>query len=181
MRRMKYGLPLWFILACLECDGQPGVVQPGFTCTANAGNPVIVRVEGITELVGDLLLQCTGGQPTPAGQPVPASNIRLTLNTNITSRILGSSGYSDALLLLDDPYPAPGTQVPSTIVPPNSSPLQNFCPSPFGCQVLGTGGVSNPYFTQPNIYPARQTATNQVEWDGVPIDAPGTNNIRTIR
>src|ERR1700694_5866890 len=58
-----------------------------FTCIANAGTPVIVRVEGITELVGDLLLQCTGGAPTPSGQQVPVANIQLTLNTNITSRI----------------------------------------------------------------------------------------------
>src|SRR5439155_6362583 len=83
--------------------GQPGQ-QPAFTCTANAGAPVIVRVEGITELVGDLLLQCTGGNPTPFGQPVPVTNLRLTLNTNITSRLVGS-GFIDALLLIDEPYP----------------------------------------------------------------------------
>jgi hypothetical protein len=68
---------------------------------------VIVRYEGITELVGDLLLQCTGGQPTPVGQPIPAQNVTLTLNTNVTSPLLGS-GYIDALLLIDDPYPSPG-------------------------------------------------------------------------
>src|ERR1700692_3296947 len=60
-----------------------------FTCIANAGTPVIVRVEGITELVGDLLLQCTGGSPTPRGQQIPVANVQLTLNTNITSRQLG--------------------------------------------------------------------------------------------
>jgi hypothetical protein len=37
----------------------------------------------------DLLLQCTGG---PSCQQIPPSNIRLTLNTNITSRSLGGAG-----------------------------------------------------------------------------------------
>src|SRR5258706_10284718 len=76
-----------------------------FTCTANAGTPVIDRVEGITELVGDLLLQCAGGNPTPRGSLVPTTNIRLSLNTNITSRLLGGTGFIDALLLIDEPYP----------------------------------------------------------------------------
>lgn len=30
-----------------------------FTCTANGGVPPIVRAEGIAELVGDLILNCT--------------------------------------------------------------------------------------------------------------------------
>jgi len=46
-------------------NAQVGFVPSAFTCIANAGTPVIVRVEGITELVGDLLLQCYGGNPTP--------------------------------------------------------------------------------------------------------------------
>ena len=55
------------LLGAGTANAQPGLQQAGFTCTANAGTPVIVRVEGITELVGDLLLQCVGGQPTPKG------------------------------------------------------------------------------------------------------------------
>ncbi len=35
-----------------------------FVCQATAGNPNIVRAEGVTELVGDLVLNCTGGSPT---------------------------------------------------------------------------------------------------------------------
>src|SRR5450759_839630 len=116
---------------------QQPVIQQAFSCTANAGTPVIVRVEGITELVGDLLLQCTGGNPTLYGNPVATTNLRLTLNTNITSRLLGS-GFIDALLLIDDPYPItsqgppqtaathPGTgdaNVPSIFAAPNIPPF----------------------------------------------------------
>lgn len=66
-----------------------------FTCAANAGTPVIVRVEGIAEVVGDLLLQCTDGNPTTAGRQVPVTRIKLSLNTNITGLLLGS-GFSEA-------------------------------------------------------------------------------------
>ena len=38
-------------------------------CTANAGVPPIVRVEGTAEPVGDFTLVCTGGTPTLVGQP----------------------------------------------------------------------------------------------------------------
>ena len=97
-------------LALLVAIGTPAMAQPGasngFSCTVQSGTPVIVRTEGITELLGDLLMQCTGGIPTLAGKPIPQTNITYTLNTNITSRLLGS-GFIDALLLLDEPYPAP--------------------------------------------------------------------------
>ena len=57
-----------------------------FACTANAGVPPIVRAEGIAELVGDLILNCTGGTFTPGGLPIPQSNVQIFLNTNVTSR-----------------------------------------------------------------------------------------------
>src|SRR5437588_7179323 len=99
---MKLGLAFFLIGAVSWA--QPGGNPPAFSCTANAGTPVIVRVEGITELVGDLLLQCTGGNPTPIGQPIPTSNLRLTLNTNLTSRLLNPAGGAvEAMLLLDEP------------------------------------------------------------------------------
>ena len=76
-----------------------------FQCVANAAVPTLVRSEGLTELVGDLVLNCTGGNPTPAGAPVPAVNIQIFLNTAVTSDLL-SSPWSEALLMLDEPGPA---------------------------------------------------------------------------
>jgi len=208
-----------------------------FTCVANAGTPVIDRVEGITELVGDLLLQCQGGNPTPRGQLVPTTNIRLSLNTNITSRLLGGSGFIDALLLIDDPYPndsnGTGTVTQGThpgpadavvaagiignITVPANSPFQTLCAprtqptngsgsTPASCNyLLGTyttgnpntayGGANSPYlqanqtaqnnfageYTASTIYEARQFSVSAVEWDGVPIDPPGTTGLRLVR
>src|ERR1700733_8579036 len=42
---------------------------PAFVCQGTAGNPNVVRAEGVAELVGDLVLNCTGGAPTAFGTP----------------------------------------------------------------------------------------------------------------
>lgn len=87
--------------------------QSAMQCVANAGVPPIVRSTGLTELVSDLTLNCTGGSPTPAGQTIPQFNITLLLNTNATSRLLTTTGlFTEALLIIDEPascggaYPA---------------------------------------------------------------------------
>lgn len=165
-----------------------------FTCVANAGVPPIVRAEGITELVGDLLLNCTGGTPTPAGQTIPLSNVTIFLNTNITSRIVGPvSNASEALILIDEPFPIGSTQVPANAPVPLNSPTQSYCAvsatngSLNGCGLTGTGGgvgALGPYSGaagRANIFQGLQVGANSVAWLGLPIDAPGTNAVRTIR
>ena len=59
-----------------------------------------------TELVGDITLNCTGGIPTPAGQTVPPVNITVSINTNLTSRLLAGGLWSEALLIIDEPHSA---------------------------------------------------------------------------
>src|SRR5512143_2920707 len=75
-----------------------------FQCTANAGVTPLVRAEGIAELTGDLVLNCTGN--VPAGGIT--ANIRIFLNTNVTSRLYDDSlpAPNEALLLIDNPAPA---------------------------------------------------------------------------
>ena len=73
---------------------------------ATTGVPNIIRAEGITELLGDLVLNCTGGTSTPAGQAIPLQNVQISINTNITSRIVGRPSVSEALLMIDEPFPS---------------------------------------------------------------------------
>ncbi len=74
--------------------------QSALLCSGNAGVPPTLRAEGMTELVGDVVLNCTGGNPA---QPFLA-NFQIYLNTNITSRLLSSGGgASEALILIDEP------------------------------------------------------------------------------
>jgi hypothetical protein len=175
------------VVALLFCTGTANAQfnqgQTAFTCIANAGTPVIVRVEGITELVGDLLLQCTGGAPTPRGSQIPVSNVQLTLNTNITSRLIGG-GYIDALLLLDDPYPTntnpgsvpisvltpPPNNNPGSVTIPTNSPAQRVCrsnltPIPGQCNYLtgtfdGPSGVSTAYGSANSPYYINNVVNN---------------------
>ncbi|MDQ2948685.1 MAG: hypothetical protein M3Y27_22560, partial [Acidobacteriota bacterium] len=138
----------------------------------------------------DLLLNCTGGTPTPAGQTIPLSNLTIFLNTNITSRIVGPvSGGSEAEVLIDEPFPVGTAQVPASAPVPANSPTQGYCAvsttnaSLNGCGLLGTAGgvgAQGPYKTT-NIFQGLQVSANSVAWLGLPIDAPGTNAVRTIR
>jgi hypothetical protein len=73
-----------FALA-IPAAAQTTAGQP-LQCFANAGVPPVVRAEGYTELVGDLVITCSGGNPAA---PFLA-NFQLFLNTNITSRLVAT-------------------------------------------------------------------------------------------
>jgi len=170
-------------------NAQIGLQTPAFNCTANAGNPTIVRAEGLTELVGDMLLNCNGGTPTLRGANIPLSNVTVFLNTNITSRLIGGGALSEATLMIDEPHPDPTVAVPNNtvVLPPAGSPLQFLCTingQGNACPETGTFvGVPSPspYATQPNVFSGRQNSASSVVFLGVPIDAPGTAGQRVIR
>jgi len=149
-----------------------------FSCVGNAGVPPIVRAEGLTELVGDLVLNCTGGTPTAAGAPVPQANVQIFLNTNVTSRLVADP-WSEALLMIDEP----------------SAAAQRYCSVNGGCAITGVGAAAGSdgfadgvdydetsgTGTVPNVYQGRNAGANSIVWLGVPIDPPGTNATRVIR
>jgi len=152
-------------------------------CTANAGVPPVVRAEGFTELTGDLVVTCTGGNPAAPFQ----ANIQVFLNTNITSRIVDTStGMTEALLMIDEPglprtdvNGAAGTPTPFCVSPgPASNPTlipTGSCNSTAPTQSYQSG-------TYTVFRGARQTnSENIIVWAGVPITPPGSNRTRTIR
>jgi len=110
-RRWFYALAVVALLAGFTLPVCAQVAP--FNCQQNSGVPPIVRFEGYTELVGDIILSCTGGIPTPAGLAVPPVNFQVALNTNITSRLLAANLYNEALLIMDEPHSAiqPGRQI----------------------------------------------------------------------
>ena len=72
-------------------------------CTPTAVPP-IVRSEGITERVGDIVLDCSGGAPGAVVQ----GNLTVFLNVNVTNKLLNDNS-TDALLTVDTgsgPVPA---------------------------------------------------------------------------
>jgi len=156
----------------------PGVA--GLSCSASQTVPTLADAAGLAELVGDVVLTCTGGIPTPESESIPEYTISLTLNTNITSRsLLEAPELSEALLIIDDAFPA--NPVPSGAVRGPSTPPQILC-TPLGskCVEKGSGGSPSPYQAQPNVFVAKQVSADELQWK-IPIDPPGVAQTRTIR
>jgi len=100
-------------------------------------------------------LFCDAGTTTPPGQPLPLVNVTLSLNTNITNRLLGG-GFMDALLLIDEPFPStPILPPPNGGVSSDFNPAQALCYSsataaPGSCNyLLGNGGGGYQYSSSP--------------------------------
>ncbi|HTM49070.1 MAG TPA: hypothetical protein VL285_10330 [Bryobacteraceae bacterium] len=187
------------VIAFLLGSAVTASAQPNtpFQCFANGGVSTPARSEGLTELVGDLVLNCIGGVPTAPGGTIPPVNIQVFLNTSLTSRLLTTSTsgtqYSEALLLLDEP--APGAQFPCTasttvcagfgngLGTSNAPSLVGYYGSgSIGSTVAGcafTGG--NCPGNNKNVFQAIQTASNSVTFLAVPIDPPGTSGSRVVR
>jgi sugar lactone lactonase YvrE len=159
------------------------------TCSILPSVPTQVRAEGVTEHLGDIVLACIGGIPTPAGQPIPLANIRVASSVPLTNRVF-ADGTSDALLLIDEPFP--GSPFPSgeTGILGNSGP-QVFCVANGGatngvgnCELTGTGGATNPYQGTKNVFQGIVTELPGVvylDFLGVPIDPPAPDYERVIR
>lgn len=178
------------------------VVTPGspggtLNCGTGGSNTAVtpqLRAEGMTELIGDIVIQCTGGSVTAPGAAIPTVNITVSLATNVTSRLLGSGGVtnaSEALLLIDEPGTSPPATAPAAGVGP-AAPI-TVCGSPgFGAgpggtcgQVAGTAGAGITVATTTvnaggaatgttyNAFQGLVTA-NQVTFLGVPVLPPST-------
>jgi len=206
-RRWFYALAVVALLAGFTLPVCAQVAP--FQCTQASGVPPIVRFEGYTELVGDIILNCTGGIPTPAGQTVPPVNFTIGLNTDITSRLLAANLYNEALMIIDEPHSAVNQSRPILNCGAAGAPDTGGS-GPGVCSIISNG---NPALTydgtpsiqnttacpaasatvndygcgRPNVFQGRTgTAQNPNQFNtvtflGVPIDPPGSTTNRTIR
>lgn len=166
------------------------IFQTPPSCTAQAAGTPSIRAEGVAELVGDVLLICTGGTPTALGAQLPQVNIQVfsSPSINITSRILAGGGVgnlTEALLFIDEPAPANQTICGSTPYP-YSVPMGSGQPIVAGvCGYhLGTGTGIGTYAgstDRGNAYQARTAGANSLIWQGIPFDPPGTTSARIMR
>jgi hypothetical protein len=107
------------------------------TCAANAV-PSLVRMEGLTERVGDILYNCTGIPNTTV-----TVNLLIALNTNITNRILSGNTLTGIVFTIDNgsgpqPIPAPPLLTGQNTLVYNGVPL-TF--SPLGALTLRVAGI----------------------------------------
>src|SRR5437870_5452392 len=75
-----------------------GLAQPQstpLTCATGAVNPA-VRAEGVSETLGDILLNCTGGSPGTA----MTVNLTIFLNVSVTNRV-SATNATDVSLTVD--------------------------------------------------------------------------------
>ena len=137
-------------------------------CNASSVPPQL-RSEGLTELTGDIFLVCTGGNPPGPGNPALTATITVYLNGQVTSRLLGSGGASEALLLIDDP----GSQSPSaTGVPYGETVPAVAC----GSASLGAGaGGCVEYVGSNGSTPANYAALSSSNNLGVLVSGSATS------
>jgi uncharacterized protein (TIGR03437 family) len=106
--------------------------QPSLSCFASAVPP-IVRVEGLSERLGDIVLNCTGGSPSGT----LTGNLTIFLNVNGVNRI-GSNGSLDVVLTADAGTGATPVNTPATPLGPSGVAFNglNIPLSPGGQVVL---------------------------------------------
>ena len=153
------------------------------TCIASGANPTQLRAEGLTEKTGDVLITCTGGTPTdPYPNVVPTSNIQIFLNTSLTSRLLNASTQaSEALLLVNEPQPATQKVCVVGNADCNMYGQGAIAADPYNAGTLAHDSGAPPTAQAYNIFQGQQVTTGSVTFNGVPIDAPGTNGSLILR
>lgn len=130
-RKLLPALALFALIAMLSVPASAQVGQ-AFTCVNNAGVPPTVRAEGITELVGDLVLNCSGTAGVVPAAGITA-NVQIFLNTNVTSRLVGAG--TEALLILNETTAGAATYQ-GTLAGSNSIVW-------LGVPILGAGSTSS--------------------------------------
>jgi len=185
MADFRRGITALAVLVLILGLASTASAQGPLSCFASASGTPTVRQEGLTELVGDLVLNCTGGTPTaltsPA-TPVPQVNVQVFLNTNITSRLLADP-WSETLLLIDEPGVTP---TGNAQLEPSGNP-QLVCTDASGvCSIAGNGTGINQYngtAGHPNVFQGRKAPgrDDSIVFLGIPIDPPGTQGNRIIR
>jgi hypothetical protein len=181
-RRCIYALALVALLAGLTSTAS----AQAFQCSNTTSVIPNVRGEGYAELLGDIVLDCTGGTPTPPNATVPQVNIVVQLDTSVSSKVTATQNnvqFVESLLIVDEPN--------STVNPP-ARPILNCGAANEDVTAAGagvcilTGGGSNGAAStysgaagHSNVFQGRSLGLvtgqwNQVLFASVPIDPPGT-------
>jgi uncharacterized repeat protein (TIGR01451 family) len=181
-----------------------GLANSLLKCSAPEIVPLL-RPEGYSEVVGDILIECTGGPVLPQGAAVPTTNVIVYMNpaVPITSRFLSSNGASEALLIIDEAGANVTTGVTANYGPKATQSLctttaQQTTPSPCSAVVASAAGIDingNPVNYEVSVLPEGTTpapnvfqgkvgdfGANSVTFYNVPVLPPATTGVlRTFR
>ena len=134
MSRLSYAC--FFLFLARGAFG-PASAQTILTCNSTAVPP-IVRSEGLTERVGDVVFNCSGGMPGAA----ITGNLSIFLSVNITNRVAAST-VTDVVFTLDNGSGPQPVSVPGTITGPSSLVYNgvSFTLSPTGTATLRVANI----------------------------------------
>ena len=196
-------LTLFASLAFAQTYGSGGGAM---TCSTVTQVTPQIRAEGVTELVGDIVITCSGGTASASGTiPIPQGNIIVSLSAPVTSRLTTQGAPSvalgtpsEAILLVDDPNSGEAGPVPGY---GPYAPL-SVCPNADGCteyptEVIGPNGApyivatasaqtTVPYTGSPipgwNVFQGNVSGGGVISFQGVPFLPPVTSGVvRTFR
>jgi uncharacterized repeat protein (TIGR01451 family) len=188
-------------LAARLGTAQVGTINPGgadspFICMESGSVNPELRPESYTELLGDIIIVCTGGAPLSPGTAVPTANLVLYLSpaVPITSRIVGPNGASEAMLVIDEPGSGIetgatggyGPQAPQTVC---TTAQQQSVPSP--CQAYVSTDNSGQYAVAvlpgtstpaQNVYQGKigDFGVNSVTFYNIPVLPPAYSGVTRI-
>jgi hypothetical protein len=156
-----------------------------FQCLSNSV-PTVARAEGFAEPMGDLIVDCTGGIPTPPNQAVPTVDIAVNLDSILASKVtavVNQVQFLESLLIVDEPNSLASLNRPILNCGRTEAP-DNTAGGPGVCSILGGGslGAASTYdgsTNHPNVFQGRSLRlitgqANQVVFSAIPIDPPGT-------
>ena len=179
-------------LASAQIGIQGSTSAGSLSCTANGASIPQLRAEGYTELVGDILISCTGGPNYGQGTQIPTTNITVYMSPSssaITSRLFsdkGQTGLSEVALIIDEP----GSNLPTGVIGYGPLAPQLLCTTGTGCPayvgsnngyevaVTAVGGST----AAANIYQGYLGAvgSNTVTFYGVPVLPPVTSGVSRV-
>lgn len=155
-----------------------GTADSAIQCITNAGVPPLIPAEALASYAGDVTLQCTGGTPAATDTSLPQVDIRMTLNTDVASR-LTSTGFTEALLIIDEPHSASNPMIPLT--PCGASGSNDDGTGVCSITSNGSGAAYDGSSGHPNVFQGRLESANTILWKSIPINAPGASGVRTLR
>jgi uncharacterized protein (TIGR03437 family) len=131
-----------------------------------------IRLEGTTEIIGDVVLSCTGGRPVTGGAMLPRYNFLVSTNGIFAQRSAQRAdrsfeSFSDALILINDPDPSRQLACIPGRTPTYCAPSAITRPFPSG--------------SIPNVFSGKLLQSNLMGFSDIPADAPGENKRLIIR
>jgi hypothetical protein len=164
----------WFVVLALVVFAASASAQTQFTCAVTPGSTPVVRDGGIAELVGEAVLQCSGGTTGTT----TTTNVQVFLSTNVTSDFV----HSIPGLIVRDAAGAIIQVVPGEVAPssPNNSVLFRNVQLPQGGTAVApsaTVRITNIRVAVPPAVPNSFIPTQVVEFVSTsPFGAVPVNN-----